>query len=245
MPLRLPGQSGDERIQERRADALSYFVVAFLAFSFAGWEWYHKLLEVPPQPWPYTIVAVCIAAFCVFKLWRAKSELKRFKQGRDGERIVAEQLEKMRASGYRVLHDVVAGDFNLDHVLIGPTGIFVVETKTPSKRGKGNRITFDGEAVQINGRSFLPNPLKQAKGNAAWLHNILKSSTGKSFWVTPIVTFPDWSVVRTAKDAAVLVLNHKEIEQKVKSRPVMLSNEEVSMAAFHLERFVRTGERKT
>jgi hypothetical protein len=173
-------------------------------------------------------------------LWRLKSRPRLLKQGRDGERIVAEQLEKLRVHGYRVLHDLIAGDFNVDHVLIGPAGVFAVETKTPSKRGKGNSIEFDGENLLINGRPFAPNPVNQAQGNAAWLHGILKSSTSKSFWVTPIVTFPDWSIVRRTNEKEILVLNHKEIEMAVTNRKAVLTDEEISMASFHLERFVRS-----
>jgi hypothetical protein len=194
------------------------------------------------QPWVTTVFAVIAVIVTVRKIWRTKRENKLRRQGRDGERIVAEQLEKLRAHGYRVLHDIVAGSFNLDHVVIGSAGIFVVETKTPSKSGRGNQIRFDGETVFINDRPFKSNPIAQAKGNARWLHEFLKDSTGKKLWVTPAILFPDWSVIRETKDADILVLNHKQFEFAVTNRPAVLTQEEISMAAFHLERFVRSKE---
>ena len=54
-----------------------------------------------------------------------------------GERIVGEALDPLKADGFRVFHDVPAGDgqtpFNIDHVIVGPSGIFAIETKTRRK----------------------------------------------------------------------------------------------------------------
>jgi hypothetical protein len=38
--------------------------------------------------------------------------------GREGELIVAESLEKLRALGAHAFHDIPAAGFNLDHVLL-------------------------------------------------------------------------------------------------------------------------------
>jgi hypothetical protein len=43
---------------------------------------------------------------------------------KDGEKAVGEFLERFREKGYRIFHDIVGGDFNIDHVLIGPSGIY-------------------------------------------------------------------------------------------------------------------------
>jgi hypothetical protein len=240
-PLRVPGQSGDEMLDEKR-DRLDEYVgmtIAFLVIAF--WEWWHSWFKVPPQPWPATALVVIVILMTLRKAFQYKKEAKQIKQGRDGERIVAEQLEKLRAHGYRALHDLAGGDFNVDHVLIGPAGVFVIETKTPSKVGRNNQIQFDGCTIFMRGQPYPENPVKQAKGNAVWLNEVLKNSTGKSLWVMPIVVFPDWDV-RSAKVNDILVLSHKEIESGVTSRPKKLTDDEISMATFHLERFVRSSK---
>jgi hypothetical protein len=243
-PLRLPGQSGDEMLDKKRDKLDEYFLMVMAAFAIAFWEWWHHWLKVPPQPWPATVLLIIVILLAVKKTYQYRTEAKNIKQGRDGERIVAEQLEKLRVHGYRILHDLVAGNFNVDHVIVGPAGIFAVETKTPSKVGRGNRIEFDGEHIFINGKRFAPNPIQQAEANAKWIYGILKSSAGKSFWVTPIVTFPDWSVLVKKRESDLLVLNHKQIEGALTNRKTTLNDEEVSMATFHLERFVRSGQKK-
>ena len=44
-------------------------------------------------------------------------------------------LENLRADGARVFHDLVGEGLNIDHVVVSPHGIFVLETKTWSKPG--------------------------------------------------------------------------------------------------------------
>src|ERR1041384_866748 len=90
IPLRLPGQGVDELIREKETDAVFYILVTTSVLSLALVAWYHKLVGRPPQPWPYTIIAASFIAFSAVKLWRIKSQLRQLKQGRDGERIVAE-----------------------------------------------------------------------------------------------------------------------------------------------------------
>ncbi|GJM24502.1 MAG: hypothetical protein DHS20C16_09170 [Phycisphaerae bacterium] len=59
-------------------------------------------------------------------------------------------MEQTREKGYRVYHDIQCDGFNIDHVLIGPGGVFVIETKTASKPTKGNAtIKYDGESTRI------------------------------------------------------------------------------------------------
>jgi hypothetical protein len=43
-------------------------------------------------------------------------------------------LEELAASGWYVIHDVSLGRGNVDHVVVGPGGLFTIETK--SHRGK-------------------------------------------------------------------------------------------------------------
>lgn len=50
-----------------------------------------------------------------------------------------------------MFHDVVGDGFNVDHILIGPAGVFTVETKTHSKPKGNSQIVFDGETIRIDG----------------------------------------------------------------------------------------------
>jgi hypothetical protein len=57
-------------------------------------------------------------------------------QGVVGEERVGGILEDLRAEGWLAVHDVATGRGNVDHVVVGPGGLFTVETK--SRRGRVN-----------------------------------------------------------------------------------------------------------
>jgi len=56
--------------------------------------------------------------------------LERHDRGATGEEQVGSLLEELAGSGWRVIHDVTLGHGNVDHILIGPAGLFTVETKS-------------------------------------------------------------------------------------------------------------------
>lgn len=54
----------------------------------------------------------------------------RWLQGARGEELVGEILDGLADQGWHVTHDVSLGRGNIDHVLVGPAGIFAIETKS-------------------------------------------------------------------------------------------------------------------
>jgi hypothetical protein len=54
----------------------------------------------------------------------------RWLRGAEGERQVGAALVELTADGWMALHDVSLGRGNVDHILIGPGGIFTIETKS-------------------------------------------------------------------------------------------------------------------
>jgi Nuclease-related domain len=55
-------------------------------------------------------------------------------QGAEGEEVVGGILEGLAAEGWHVIHDVSFGRGNIDHIVVGPGGIYTIETK--SRAGK-------------------------------------------------------------------------------------------------------------
>jgi hypothetical protein len=53
-----------------------------------------------------------------------------YEKGAAGERVVADVLEGLTSSGWRILHDLRAPDGgNIDHIAIGPPGVAVIDAK--------------------------------------------------------------------------------------------------------------------
>src|SRR5271165_1247995 len=56
--------------------------------------------------------------------------VERHDRGASGEEHVGALLEELSERGWRVIHDATFGHGNVDHILIGPPGVFTIETKS-------------------------------------------------------------------------------------------------------------------
>lgn len=242
-PLRNPGQSLDEEIHRiLDEDVTGYLFAAMWLLLVTLMEWGRWWFQFPPQPIPFTLVTVAVTAYTVRKLLQARRQLRQLRLARDGERAVGQYLETLRTNGYRVLHDLIGEGFNVDHALIGPAGIFTVETKTYHKPAKGKpEIVYDGERVTVAGHVPDRDPIAQGKAQARWLHELLHDSTGRRFAVRAVVLYPGWFVKMTAKprDDTVWVLNPKALPAFLAHQPTPLPEADAQLATYHLSRFMR------
>jgi hypothetical protein len=55
--------------------------------------------------------------------------MDRWDRGATGEEFVGRVLAQKEAEGWRALHDVSFGRGNIDHIVVGPGGVFAIETK--------------------------------------------------------------------------------------------------------------------
>jgi hypothetical protein len=56
--------------------------------------------------------------------------VERRDRGARGEEHVGELLDELSQAEWQVIHDATLGHGNVDHILIGPAGVFTVETKS-------------------------------------------------------------------------------------------------------------------
>jgi len=154
-------------------------------------------------------------------------------------------LDGLREKGYRAFHDVVAHRFNVDHILIGPGGIYAIETKTFSKPARGqSKIIFDGESVLVEGFEPDRNPVIQARAQASWVREIVVASTGRDVKVRPVILFPGWYVEKAhGVRSEIWVLNENAFPQWLGNERTSLSADEINLVALHLGQFVRSGPR--
>lgn len=242
-PLRNPGQGLDEWISSLFSNWMTGYgvVVAGLVF-LAIMEWVGALANLPRLPWLYTIIAAIAIGFATRDLMRVKRKLQRAKLGRDGERAVAQILAANFGNDARVFHDVPGEGFNLDHVVICPRGIYVIETKTFSKRPGDARVVFDGKRVLVDGRAPSRDPVIQVRAAAGWLKRLLQDSTHRSLEVRGIVAFPGWYVENSrARGSDIWVLEPKAIAKWIGNEPVSLASADVALVADRVARQVRNG----
>jgi len=114
------------------------------------------------------------------------------RKGLEGEQSVASELSYLDDE-FLLLNDVMlpGGRGNIDHILVGPTGVFVFETKNYS--GKyvcyGDRWFFQG----VRQKYDVSSVSVQAKNNANTLASLLHAS-GFTVDVNPVIVFTHPSV---------------------------------------------------
>jgi hypothetical protein len=117
---------------------------------------------------------------------RIEAESALVEDGARGEILVGRELEKLHKEGFHVFHDYFAeGRGNVDHFVVGEPGIFAIETKA----WKGE-ITFENDRFLVDGRpTTLKDPIKQVKGEARDVHELVEKQTGINAFVRPVLCF--------------------------------------------------------
>jgi hypothetical protein len=131
--------------------------------------------------------------------------------GAKAEQAVAEALQEL-PDDYHVFHDLEFPGFNIDHVVLGPNGIFLVETKSQ----KGN-ITQEHDVLLRNGRKFFKDFLKQCWSQTYSLRDHLNAERLRGLTIKPILCFSQGFVEIRGPVKGVTVLNASYL------RPFILS----------------------
>jgi hypothetical protein len=227
--LRSPGESLRARIEDLQWDNASLLAVGMLPMPlvlgiyFATW--------VADGKAPSATLAAALAAagvmlqlWLAWKLWNVLSRLRRLRLGHDAELAVGQALAELGGAGYRMFHDFPAesGAFNLDHVVVGPGGVFLIETEGRAKPGRKAadaswEVKYDGKVLQFPGWRET-QPLAQAQRNAEWLEKWLSGAVGQAIPVRPAVALPGWFVRRSTVDF-IPVLAVGEIPAYFSSQP--------------------------
>ena len=173
-----------------------------------------------------TFLSLLVLIIGVGLIYYGYTNGKSWNKGIKGEYIVAEYLNQL-PEDYFVFNDVkFPGSYgNLDHVVIGPTGIYVIETKNY----KGFFLIKGNELFYKNGnraKKAKGQPGKQVIANSMSLKKFLEDNgvNMDSIWISSIVTLID---------------NNFKIEQKPKYYNVLFpstipqfilnSNEKIDM----------------
>ena len=142
-------------------------------------------------------LGISIAAFVIavaamkylekYGLDKAKRS-KDAERGAEAEEAVGAILDNLPEGNF-VIHDFDSGKGNIDHILIGPKGIFTLETK--SHTGK---VSFDGEKLLRNGRPFEKDFLKRAWAQCYLVREILAKWGITTPLPEPVILFTKASI---------------------------------------------------
>jgi hypothetical protein len=165
--------------------------------------------------------------------------------GLRGEQATAEAIAEAADVGFRTFHDIPAGeDWNIDHVAVGPKGVYLLETKSLKRNGANgdqaeHEVKFDGHTLAF---PFGPDrdTVIQARRNAKWLSDYLVRKVGHVIPVDTIVVLPGWSV--DGRNGPIKVMNCNYLTKYLRGQNDKLPPDHVSRIAEALEEKNRTLE---
>jgi hypothetical protein len=177
----------------------------------------------------FLAAAVLLQAWILARLWAELRRARKLVRAQEARVAAGEELEELRHMGYYVFHDVPSATQgeNLDHIVVGPAGVFAVSAKARSGRGANHdmdawEVTYDGEKLQFPGWEETL-PLGQAIAKADWLFEWLYDELGEPVPVRPILVLPGWSVKRTAVSGIPVLAAHRiqAYFERMRALPVM------------------------
>lgn len=155
--LRGPGHSLTERIEDLTITidgyALSIATAPLCLYaSYISGRYFGVTKTGDHTAIIYVLILFGAAVFLMVKLRRLLKERADARLGLDCEIAVGQELNGLMCEGYKVYHDIPGNNFNVDHVVVGPNGVFAVETEGRSKpnRGRGQSdatVVYDGRSL--------------------------------------------------------------------------------------------------
>ena len=148
--------------------------------------------------------------FPIIGIWYYWRRYHTWKMGAEGENMVTQVLKSKLNDDYYLVNDVLyindkGNKENIDHVVLGPKGVFAIETKH-----WGGKVTCKSSYWQVP-FPFGRSPSSQAMGNAAWVSRAVK------VWVAPIIVFSNPDVELKVLDPEVEVVTLDKLVNSITS----------------------------
>ena len=172
----------------------------------------------------------------VYLLWSLMAGLKRMEsyfKGAKGEERVAEILKGL-PDAYHVFNDFTVGRKHIDHVVVGPVGVFAIETKFWN-----GRVTLEEGAILLDGQLPDRSPLLQVNREAMIVRNAL-AKLGWDGIVTSVLTFASNSfVAHRAELNGTVIMNANELHSSFNSDRIVVPPAELVRLVRIMENYQR------
>jgi hypothetical protein len=153
------------------------------------------------------------------RLLRIRTEAASWETGAAGERRVGGRLDLLKANGWNVLHSVtLKSGADIDHVVIGPGGVFTVNTKHHA----GAQIRAKGDFVRVNGH--LQPYVRNSRHEASAASRRLSNACGFPVPVIGVIAFVDAASVDVRDAPAdILIVPGNQLERLFLAVPQSLA----------------------
>jgi Nuclease-related domain len=162
---------------------------------------------------PVTLIALIVLIVPLRQIVKAGRDIRNLRQAEAGERRVSELLRPLRAKDYIVFDDVITERGNIDHIVVGPGGVFALETKTYSLFGNARAFVRNDGVLVLGDKEAIGEPLKRARNAAALVSDELERDLRRKVWVEAVLVLLGWRVEPMTHDARAAVVNEKNLPE--------------------------------
>jgi len=221
--LRKGGKFTDQQIRKYLKKALLCFAIAAVAIFATGY------IRLP--------LVGLITTVLVISLFKANfTRWSNWSVGKRGEIAISDALRSL-SDDYIVLNDLMLPDGrgNVDHLVMGPNGLFVIETKNYS-----TFVKCFGDDWFVNGKK-IRSLSKQAKRNAIAVREnlaaVFADQGNRLPFVTALLVFVNGNGRFSIKNPTIPVLRSSELAEFIarhnSARPPSITSPKLSRAIVH------------
>jgi len=212
---KLKGSTGYLKKQTRKnlAKAILSLTLFFLTLLSTG---YLVILTRDIGFLQLTLFIVSFIPLGAFLFYQRKYRI--YKSGSRGEKDVINMLSGSLSDDYYLLNGVkLSGGGDIDHIVLGPTGVFVLETKNWS-----GKIFGDGDKWRRSGKKATGSPSLQVKRNAQKVRRLIENMGALrsiGVWVEGIVVFTNQNAKFSINNPPVTILKLHQLPSHITRSP--------------------------
>lgn len=153
----------------------------------------------------------------VARVLGVKTGERSWRIGAKGEEMIAKELQKL-GPHWRVLHAVEVGErgSDIDHIVIGPAGIFTLNTK----RHPGSEAWVAERAVRVNHQRT--DYLRNSRHEGARASRLLSAAHGSPIEARPVIVFVNLHKFEVKKQPSdVYVTTRKQLVDWLEALPIV------------------------
>ena len=225
-PLRTPGQALRNRLDQAFSSLFLNGTLGPLISLSPLVYGMGRMFFVQRQDWVewalYGLLSTVLVLIFSLLLVRDYQRIRRLKLGLACELAVGQELERLirpDAHPYYIFHDVPTDHFTIDHVVVTPHGIFVVETRARTKAlgSNGKELT---QVFVEHERLRFPHwqerrSLYKTRQATHWIAQWLKKNCGVNVPVCGVLVLPGWEIDTSEAADDILVVSGDDLARKL------------------------------
>jgi hypothetical protein len=176
----------------------------------------------PDAAWAYGLFGGMAMTFFTLVWISPPGWIENWEFGAWGEEATGKELARLDPARWTVIHDVSTGHGNVDHLVIGPGGVFVLDSKR-----LGGRVVVQGDEVRVerlddDNLSYTHGGVASVRRLAAQTSQRMLDATRIKTWVTPVMVV--WAEFpQRVAEGGCTVVHGDELVRWLESQPARIA----------------------